>query len=90
MKEKTKFRMSEEIGLCYYLQFPKKVKEQTWLFKKMNNKKGVFLRTNAEINKVIKIYSSFINDLMILAKISIEEEKEYNVKNSNLKNARRN
>lgn len=74
--EKNKYRMTEEIGLCYFSQFPKKVKEQMWFFKKMNNKKGIFLRSNAEINKVIRIYNFLINDLTILVKISILEKRK--------------
>ncbi|MBA7550677.1 hypothetical protein ES705_43200 [subsurface metagenome] len=79
MAEK-KFRLNEEVGLCYYQQFPERVKEQIWFFKKMNSKEGVFLRTNAIILKAIKVYSLFINDVTILTKITIEEKRKTETK----------
>lgn len=42
-------------------QYPNKIKDWTWLFKIMNNKKGVFLRNNKEIQKSIRVYNDLIN-----------------------------
>ncbi len=54
-------QLSDETMLNLKNQYPKLYEDFNWFFKKLNSKKGVFMRSNEEINRAIEVHNNFLN-----------------------------